>query len=71
LRQLGVNARLLQDTTPASYRDLMLSCASCTAWRKCRKDLARGDVQAGMTSYCLNAGTIEALIAPSQPGHST
>ena len=71
LQQLGVNARLLQDATPASYRDLMLSCAACTAWRKCRKDLACGNVEAGMTGYCLNAGSIEALTAPSRAGHST
>jgi uncharacterized protein YjiS (DUF1127 family) len=71
LQQLGVNARALQDATPATYRDLMLSCAACTSWRKCRKDLTRGNVQAGMTDYCLNAGTIEALTVRSQAGHST
>jgi Family of unknown function (DUF6455) len=42
----------------------------CTAWRRCARDLANGDVQAGMDSYCLCSPSIDALTvgrAESEP----
>ena len=55
----------------ATYQDLQRVCASCKAWRRCARDLANGDVEAGMRSYCLNAPTIDALVVdrPGMPKH--
>jgi hypothetical protein len=36
--------------------------ATCKWARRCERDLARGDAQTGMDSYCLNAATMDALI---------
>jgi hypothetical protein len=33
----------------------------CPAWRRCARDLANGDTQAGMDRYCLASRTIDAL----------
>jgi hypothetical protein len=55
----------------ATYQDLQRVCASCKAWRRCARDLANGDVETGMRSYCLNAPTIDALVVdrPGMPKH--
>jgi hypothetical protein len=62
LRQLGIDPAFVKYARTATYRDLVRVCATCKSWRQCARDLARGDVQAGMHSYCLNAPTIEPLI---------
>src|SRR5262245_23140186 len=61
LQQLGLDPQFVRHAQPEIYRDLERVCANCSAWRKCRRDLARGDVQAGMGGYCLNAATIDLL----------
>jgi uncharacterized protein YjiS (DUF1127 family) len=61
LQQLGLDPAFVQNARTATYRDLERVCAACKAWRRCARDLAEGDVQAGMNSYCLNAPTIDAL----------
>jgi hypothetical protein len=61
LEQLGLDPEYVRRGQPATYRDLARVCASCTDWRRCQKDLARGNVQAGMGHYCLNTHTIDAL----------
>lgn len=61
LEQLGLDPEFVRHVEPATYRDLTRLCGSCEAWRRCAKDLARGDVQAGMGTYCLNTPTIDAL----------
>jgi hypothetical protein len=62
LEQLGLDPGFVKHGQSAAYRDLERVCARCRAWRRCERDLARGDVQAGMRDYCLNAPTIDALI---------
>jgi hypothetical protein len=37
-------------------------CATCKSSRQCARDLARGDAQTGMETYCLNAPTVDSLI---------
>jgi hypothetical protein len=59
LKQLGLD--YVRVALTATYRDLERVCATCRAWRCCVRDLANGDVQAGMSSYCLNAFTIDTL----------
>jgi hypothetical protein len=61
LRQLGIDPAYVQSALTATYRDLERTCAMCPAWRRCARDLANGDVQSGMDSYCLNSPTIDAL----------
>jgi len=62
LQQLGLDLAYLKHARGATYRDLERVCASCKAWRRCARDLAHGNVEVGMRSYCLNAPTIDALI---------
>ena len=71
LEQLGLDPAYVRYARTATYRDLERVCASCKAWRRCTRDLAHGNVEAGMRSYCLNAPTIDALIVdrPGAPGH--
>ena len=61
LKQLGLNSDYVQVALTATYRDLERVCTTCKAWRSCARDLANDDVQVGMSSYCLNAFTIDTL----------
>jgi len=61
LRALGLDPEFVRHAEPELFRDLGRVCANCTAWRRCKRDLARGDVQAGMSAYCLNSATIDLL----------
>jgi hypothetical protein len=62
LRALGIDPGYVKYGLPATYRDLERVCATCKSPHRCARDLARGDAQAGMEGYCLNAATIDALI---------
>jgi hypothetical protein len=62
LQQLGLNPAFVKYAGAATYRDMERVCGTCKAWRRCERDLAKGDVQAGMRTYCLNAPTIDALL---------
>jgi hypothetical protein len=61
LTLLGLDPAYVKSALTDTYRDLERTCAMCTAWRRCARDLAKGDVQAGMGSYCLCAPAIDAL----------
>jgi hypothetical protein len=65
LEQLGLDPEFVRRAEPETYTDLTRTCASCADWRRCKHDLARGDVQAGMGDYCLNTPTIDALTVES------
>lgn len=71
LQQLGLDPAFVRHARTAAYRDLERVCASCKAWRRCARDLASGDAESGMRSYCLNAPAIDALIVerPDRPAH--
>ena len=62
LQLLGIDPEFVRHAAPTTFRDLARVCASCKASRRCARDLARGDVQAGMDAYCLNGPTIDALM---------
>jgi hypothetical protein len=64
---LGLDPGYVKMARTSAYRDLERVCASCKAWRRCARDLARGDVQAGMRTYCLNAPTLDALLIERPP----
>src|SRR5262249_52895409 len=63
LELAGIDPEAVRHTEPTTLRDLARVCASCQASRRCARDLARGDAQAGMDAYCLNSATIDALTA--------
>jgi hypothetical protein len=71
LEELGLDAAFLKYAQTATYRDMERVCGTCKAWRRCARDLAKGDVQVGMRSYCLNALTIDALTVDRfKPAHA-
>jgi hypothetical protein len=61
LQELGLDPEFIRHAQPATYRDMEKTCGTCSAWRRCARDLANGDVQTGMGTYCVNASTIDAL----------
>lgn len=61
LRELGIDPAFVKYARTETYRDLERACATCKSWRRCANDLAKGDAQAGMDSYCLNGPTIDSL----------
>ena len=61
LQELRLDPAFVKYARTATYREMERVCGTCKAWRRCARDLAKGDVQAGMRSYCLNAPTIDAL----------
>lgn len=62
LEQLGIDAAYVRHDMVGTYRDLERVCASCKSVRRCARDLAKGNPQAGMGSYCLNSATIDSLL---------
>lgn len=67
LERLGIDPAYVKLFHTSTYQDLQRVCASCKDWRRCTRDLARGDVQSGMESYCLNAPCIDALLVERPP----
>ncbi|NJO22287.1 MAG: hypothetical protein HC868_04285 [Sphingomonadales bacterium] len=68
LQLLGIDPEFVQQDTPTLFRDLARVCASCRDSRRCARDLARGDVQAGMSTYCPNGPAIDSLtVGPNYP----
>jgi len=61
LQYLGLDPAFVKHALTATYRDMERVCGTCKSWRRCERDLAKGDIQAGMQTYCLNASTIDAL----------
>lgn len=67
LQLLGIDPEFVKRTESTTYRDLARACASCKAWQRCARDLAQGDIQAGMDGYCLNGPAIDALMVGPDP----
>ena len=59
LHLLGIDPEYVRYAEPALYTDLARACASCRMFRQCARDLACGDVQSGMSTYCLNGPSID------------
>jgi hypothetical protein len=62
LQQLGLDPGYVKVCHTSTYQHLERVCASCKCRRLCARDLARGDVESGMQSYCPDAATIDALV---------
>jgi hypothetical protein len=63
LRVLNIDPEFVRQDAPALFKDLARACAACRESRRCGRDLDVGDAQIGMTTYCLNAPTIDLLTA--------
>jgi len=61
LQQLRLDPDYIKVCCPSMYQELERVCESCKLHRLCAQDLASGDVESGMRSYCPNAPTIDAL----------
>lgn len=61
LELLGLDPGFVKSAQIATYRDMERTCAICKVWRLCARDVAAGDAQAGMGTYCLNSESIDAL----------
>ena len=61
LELLGLDPGFVRSAQTATSRDMERTCAICKVWRLCARDLAAGDAQAGMGTYCLNSEAIDAL----------
>ena len=62
LRLLGIDPGYLQVADGERLKVLEDACGRCPSWRKCARDMARGDAVTGLNSYCSNAETIDTLI---------
>ncbi len=62
LETVGLDPLYLKTEQRSVYRDLERACMRCPKWRRCARDLARGDAQTGLEHYCENAATIDALL---------
>jgi len=62
LQQMGLDPGYMKACRTSTYQDLERVCASCKSRRLCEQDLAAGNVEPGMKSYCPNAPTIDAMV---------
>ena len=62
LEALGLDPEGVRQCEPAVFRDMQRVCGRCHSSKQCARDLADGDVEAGMREYCPNASTIDALL---------
>jgi hypothetical protein len=71
LQLLGLDPEFVRRDEPILFRDLARVCASCQSSRRCARDLANGEVQAGMSTYCLNGPSIDHLtVGPNKSRHA-
>jgi hypothetical protein len=65
LGALGVDAKGLSSSDPATMRDLQRLCTTCGHKSQCEHDLAAGSAARNYSSYCPNAYTLDALVKKS------
>ena len=61
LELLGIDAEYVRQAMPTTFPRPCPCLRSLPGVRRYRRDLARGDAQVGLESYCLNALTIDVL----------
>jgi hypothetical protein len=62
LRALCIDEEALARSQPLVLRDMQQVCASCRRKVRCDHDLGAGTAAQHYAEYCINAGTIDALI---------
>jgi hypothetical protein len=61
LKLLAIDPEFVQQDAPTLFRELARVCATCRESRRCARDLAHGDAQTGMSTYCLNGPSIDLM----------
>jgi hypothetical protein len=68
LSLLGLDPLYLQTAEAAAYRELQDACGQCPKWRRCARDLGRGDAASGLQLYCYNSAAIDDLLIARNRG---
>jgi hypothetical protein len=68
LSMLGLDPLYLQTADAAAYRELQDACGQCPKWRRCARDLGRGDATTGLQRYCYNSAAIDDLLITRNGG---
>lgn len=68
LSMLGLDPLYLQTADAAAYRKLQDACGQCPKWRRCARDLGRGDATTGLQRYCYNSAAIDNLLIARNRG---
>ena len=68
LRLLGLDQAYVEVAQNVTFQNLQETCGACDSWRRCARDLARGDVAVGMERYCDNAALLDALLVERLKG---
>lgn len=68
---LGIDPGYLEVADSEAFKALGAACDRCPNWRRCARDLARGDATTGLKGYCLNAAAIDALVIERLGGGTT
>lgn len=71
LKALRLDPQYLEAAEHALYRDLQRTCLRCKSWRRCARDLARGDAQVGLDGYCANGHAIDQILVGVGAEHPT
>ena len=69
LELAGLDPQYIAVEQSTIYRELQRSCMRCPSWRRCARDLARGDAATGLSGYCLNAQLIDGLVVGRLGAH--
>jgi hypothetical protein len=68
LSLLGLDPLHLQTADNEVYRALQDACGKCPKWRRCARDLGRGDATTGLQRYCYNSAAIDDLLIARNSG---
>jgi hypothetical protein len=68
MRLLGLDQAYVEAAQNLTFQKLRETCGACDSWRRCARDLARGDVAVGMERYCENAEQLDALLVERLKG---
>jgi hypothetical protein len=61
LRALGIHNATAEAHDRAGLREMEVLCASCSAWRRCRRAYRNGTLPELYSGFCPNAATLQAL----------
>ena len=61
MRLLGLTLCSIDKSQTDKLSALQATCSTCSSWRRCARDLARGDAAFGMEFYCPNSAALVEL----------
>ena len=61
MRLLGLTLASVDAHQNDKLSALQATCSTCSSWRRCARDLARGDATFGMEFYCSNSAALAEL----------